>query len=645
MAKGLWAEALNDANKVIELDPLSPWGYERKHAALHKAGDYQSAVNAFEAMLSRMSESCDPQICALHRQYVNPEATRVVIRRAILDTIHNSPRVLIDTVSGQLCDKSEQAVSFELLPIFNNLVSSMTTHIDDVRIKQDVMQYYRYAMFSHTWEANEPLFDKVIRIVVYDLDDSPTHVKLKKFCKIVWAAGLHWAWSDTCCINKADDSALQEAIFARFKWYEGSALTVVFLCDVLFPPRRGDLTKSIWNSRAWTFQEYRTSKVVRFYTKDWKLYMNLDIPNHKESHEIISEMEEATGLSERALMALRPGSDDIWEKLFLASTRKTTVVEDVACSLLGMFSMSLPVEYGEGDHALGRLLAQLLTSSGDTSILAWTGQSGSFNSCLPGIISVFNQLPPSHIPLALPSSKMVKTFSTFHYSSAALTLIMNLYDRLNKLPAASFSGTQMKLPCLRFKLEAIVAARKAGVCVFHAQTDTVGMVEIRTEEDLFQFKALYFVHPWINFLLDRQPLDCTMEIKLEENTDGQSSSIGVPPPMHDPSNLTLAATKTGTARFSSSFSLPFDGTATSPKDVESLHSPSSLSEEDKETRALQVIARLKLPFGALLLAQNSGEDVAYRRVAANIPITIQVEQITLAVLKKLVSSVQVLDVL
>lgn len=41
------------------LDPLSPWGYERKHAALHVAGDYENAINAFEAMLSKISQSSD----------------------------------------------------------------------------------------------------------------------------------------------------------------------------------------------------------------------------------------------------------------------------------------------------------------------------------------------------------------------------------------------------------------------------------------------------------------------------------------------------------------------------------------------------------------------------------------------------------
>ena len=142
----------------------------------------------------------------------------------------------------------------------------------------------------------------------------------------------------------------------------------MLLRGVRSPSKRGDLVRR--NTRAWTFQEYHTAKVVRFYTEDWKSYLNLDIPNHKESPEIISEMEEATGVSARALMELRPGLGDIREKLRLASTRQTTRVEDPAYSLLGIFSMSLPIVYGEGNKALGRFLAQLLTNLGDTNILA-----------------------------------------------------------------------------------------------------------------------------------------------------------------------------------------------------------------------------------------------------------------------------------
>ena len=68
--------------------------------------------------------------------------------------------------------------------------------------------------------------------------------------------------------------------------------------------------------------------------------------------------------------------------------------------------MSIPVVYGEEDKALGEFLAQLLTSSGNISILAWAGRPGSFNSCLSANIVVFDQLPTMHIPPALNRAEM-----------------------------------------------------------------------------------------------------------------------------------------------------------------------------------------------------------------------------------------------
>ena len=76
---GSWQRALDDANQVehfaactsillihhrqvTKLDPSSPWGYELKHAALHKAGDYDNAIRAFEAMLSKIEKSPYPDI-------------------------------------------------------------------------------------------------------------------------------------------------------------------------------------------------------------------------------------------------------------------------------------------------------------------------------------------------------------------------------------------------------------------------------------------------------------------------------------------------------------------------------------------------------------------------------------------------------
>jgi hypothetical protein len=566
----------------------------------------------------------------------------VAIRVAIENAIRESPLVLLNTDSGRLLDKSGQMRSFESQSIFRELISAMTTHIDHARIEREVAEYYRYATFSHKWEDNEPLFENVIRIVVYDLEGSLTHDKLQMFCKIVRDSGFHWAWSDTCCINKADHFVLQEALVSMFKWYEGSALTIVLLRGVRSPSKRGDLMKSIWNTRAWTLQEYHASKVVRFYTEDWKPYLHLDIPNHKESPDIIREMEEATRVSARALMALRPGLDDIREKLRLASTRQTTRVEDAAYSLLGIFSMSLPVVYGEGDKALGRFLAQLLTSSGDTSILAWTGRSGSFNSCLPANIAVFDQLPETHIPPALGRADMNGITARLQASSLNAALVMKLYDRLDELPVPLFAGRRMKLPCITFKLGPVLATRSASGRVFRAKTDALGIVEISTTEDLSRLDSLTLVHPWIGFLLDRQPVGIIAETIPEESPSDQSSSVGDFLSFPDPSNTALAVKQTRTSSLVARLGRPFGAR---PRDAPSLLSPSPVSLAEKRTQALRLIARLRQPFGALLFTPTRQNMAEYRRVAAESLITVKVEESMPTILSNLVDSVRMLDVL
>ncbi|KAF8122095.1 hypothetical protein EV363DRAFT_1405216 [Boletus edulis] len=267
-----WELALSDANK---LDPSLPWGYERKHPALHKAGDYENAANAFEVMLSRISRSTDP------------------------------------------------------------VAPSMTTIIDHTRIE-------------HDRERNT-------------LQD-------------VWDAGLHWAWSDTCCINREDNFILQESLVTMFGWYQGSALTAVLLRGVHSPSQCDDLVRSRTLMRG--HSESTMPRRPFGSTMRTGHYRNFDISNHKESPEILMELEEAMGVSTQAMTAIH----NIWEKLRL----------DEAYSLLGVFSVSLPVIYGDEDQAPGRLLAQILTSSGDASILAWTGKPRSFGSCLPVRIRVFN---------------------------------------------------------------------------------------------------------------------------------------------------------------------------------------------------------------------------------------------------------------
>ncbi|KAI9460058.1 hypothetical protein HD554DRAFT_1597569 [Boletus coccyginus] len=331
-----WTEAVDDANQVIALDPISPCGYEIKHTALHKAGEYDTAIDTLEVMFLKIVQSPDPDVQQHRNQYIDPSSIRAAIREVVQRTIRRSPHVLINTTTGRLHNRAERAAAFESLPVFKRFISSMVTHIDYVLIKREVRWHFRYVMLLHKWEENEPLFHQVIHIVVYDLDESPTHDKLQTFCKIVRDAGFDWAWSDTCCIDKSDHFVLQEALVAMFKWYQGSAMMIVFLRGVRSPSNPGDLVGSIWNTRAWTLQEYIASKIIHFYTEDWTLYLNLKVSNHKASPEVISEMEDAAGVSAQQFMALRPGLGGIREKLRLASTRGASRVGD-ACILVRHF--------------------------------------------------------------------------------------------------------------------------------------------------------------------------------------------------------------------------------------------------------------------------------------------------------------------
>ena len=61
------------------------------------------------------------------------------------------------------------------------------------------------------------------------------------------------------------------------------------------------------------------------------------------------------------------------QKLSWASERETTRIEDEAYSLLGLFDVNMPLLYGEGPKAFRRLQHEIIRSSDDHSIFAWTG--------------------------------------------------------------------------------------------------------------------------------------------------------------------------------------------------------------------------------------------------------------------------------
>ena len=528
----LWENALMDADDVcfisatqlcqsntsqaIELDPLSYRGYECRHAALHGARRHGEAVSAFDTMLLKLQESPNARVrgklfygyhrlCWLTRavglrsQYRD---ARRIIRGIIQATTSQMPRVLIDTTTGQLCDRTQQAETFETLPVFNELVSSMTREIDDAWIRREVTEFCGYVMFSHKWEYGEPLFQKVMHTTVYKLDASRGNIKLQTFCSIVRALGFRWAWSDTCCIDKSDNVVLQESLFAMFAWYRGSSLTIIHLLGVSSLSDVLDaLRESIWNSRVWTYQEYVAAKRVLFYTEDWKPYLGLTLENHKESSMILREMEMSQVSSEQVAV-LQPGVDRIREKLYLASMRETTLVEDVAYSLLGILNASIPIMYGEGTRAVGRLLEYVLTGSGDATILAWTGTANDYNSCLPLNLTVYNPVVPPHIP-RMETAELDRTVAELRSSLPDASLAVTLYHELNRLPPPTGASSRLRLPGI-ISLITDVSMSGLDAQSYRATTDLFGDIEIKTGSNLATMNGLCLVHPWIHSLLDQE---------------------------------------------------------------------------------------------------------------------------------------------
>ncbi|KAG2142854.1 heterokaryon incompatibility protein-domain-containing protein [Suillus bovinus] len=532
LGKMLWMEALLDAQKVIQLNPSSHIGYKLKHAALHGAQSYDEAIQAFRVMLSKLDDAPDTETRKLRQQYLNSRMKR---------------------------------------------------------IREVVIAYFRYAMLSHRWEGKEPLLQDIQGKVVYQLDPVGTITKLQSFCKTARDLGYRWAWSDTCCIDKSNNVELQESVNSMFVWYHHSALTIVYLSDVPPSSEPGTLAKSTWNTRGWTIQEFLAPNVILFYQKDWTPYLGDCTPNHKDSVAIMQELKDATGIDRQAVVAFRPGMKNAREKLQWASTRHTTLQEDIAYSLSGVFGVRLRVDYGERkQYALGRLLEEIIAQSGDITALDWIGKSSEFNSCLPADITSYKtplfQLPP-------PSEDEIQSSVSSLRGVVALQSASELYQTLDYLSAPRFGHRRLHLPCIVFPVTE-AKRRPQGhdqdTYTYELKSDGLHNLEITTEDKFTSFSPARPLPSWQTILLVR-PWNRELLGLHEAADDTQSDNWSV---LESPSYPSHAAQS------------------------EPIYSDSHL-------RQLQMIVRLGQPFHAFLLARQ--RDGEFKRIASDLDIIAQVK--------------------
>jgi len=348
--------------------------------------------------------------------------------------------------------------------------STLDTPLQKTHIYEVVSTYFRYVTLSHRWGRFEPPLRDIDGRAIYDLDPTDGLSKLQSFCVACFRRGYLWAWSDTCCIDKDSSAELQETIGSMFSWYRLSALTIVYLADV---SGTGMLTSSAWFKRGWTLQELLAPHTMLFFTRDWSLYRGSS-SNHKEDSVILGELEQATGIISRYLTDFHPGVDDARSRLQWASTRCTTRPEDIAYSLMGVFSLHIPVLYGESvENALGRLLAEVISKSGDTSILDWVGQSSVFHSCFPATITPYQTLPLSLPDLTTPPS--TRGIRKFFF----LRSVRNMYQALSNLPLAKFINFRLILPCIVHRIKVMTLTRVDTSTATHVhQIQAVGLAPI-----------------------------------------------------------------------------------------------------------------------------------------------------------------------
>ncbi|KAI6106501.1 hypothetical protein EV401DRAFT_2008628 [Pisolithus croceorrhizus] len=369
-----------------------------------------------------------------------------VIRHVILGTLDTAPTRLLHTQTGTLCDRDAQISHFINGPQYKQLLSSALSYDPVERachIHTTVSTIFRFVMFSHRWGEGEPCLPDIQGRAIYDMPPSGGIKKLQKFCLTAFKRGYLWAWSDTCCIDKTSSAELQEAIGSMFGWYRRSHLTIVYLADIA---ESGSFDSSQWFGRGWTLQELLAPDTMLFYARNWSLYKNIESSNHKTDDAILEELTRATGIGSRSLTNFTPGVDDARSRLQWASSRRTTRPEDIAYSLFGIFNLHLPVLYGESvEFALGRLLGEIVSQSGDISILDWVGEASTFHSCFPARISSYRTLPLPPIPLSEQSSVTSQR-------PASSNALRKLCRSLNKIPLPQFANRRLTLPCFSHRI-------------------------------------------------------------------------------------------------------------------------------------------------------------------------------------------------
>ncbi|KAF8131472.1 heterokaryon incompatibility protein-domain-containing protein [Boletus edulis] len=312
------------------------------------------------------------------------------------------PQYLVRISDMRLCSRAE------LLKVFRSHVGTVSIDLEEARhtvvsageeqlrrkCKDEIKRLLKYAIFSHRWGEEEPEF-RDMSSKIHGPRPTPRglgYEKLRRFCEKAKEYGCEYVWSDTCCINKESSSELEEAIRSMYRWYRDAFVCIVYLAG---SSTVKDFRKEPWFTRGWTLQELLAPERLRMYGKDWNPICpkeedkrggdDFPFPNDKLSDFMLRAISNVTHIDSVNIRDFNSRSPLLMVsmKMRWASTRKTTRIEDIAYSLLGIFDIMMSIAYGEGERAFQRLLEAIAQRSGDPSFFAWAGPCSRHSMALP----------------------------------------------------------------------------------------------------------------------------------------------------------------------------------------------------------------------------------------------------------------------
>ncbi|KAF2730287.1 HET-domain-containing protein, partial [Polyplosphaeria fusca] len=220
-----------------------------------------------------------------------------------------------------------------------------------------------YAILSHTWGKEEVTLQDVETNVATSKTVSKAGWAKIQFCADQAAAdGLQYFWVDTCCIDKKNAVELGAAINSMFRWYQNATRCYVYLSDVSKSDNgtggesawEEAFRTSRWFTRGWTLQELIAPRLVDFFSIEGQRLGN--------KLSLAAAIHEVTSIPEKALRGDVLSSFSIRERRSWAERRNTTIEEDGAYCLIGICSVAMVLNYGEGrEHAFRRLEKEIHT--------------------------------------------------------------------------------------------------------------------------------------------------------------------------------------------------------------------------------------------------------------------------------------------